>query len=147
MTDVIETADALHASANRLYWVSQDSVEELAVRLGMSPHALYASLQPAPAGVECASCGGEMVFANRARRANGQAHCPACGGPRQVDAAEDDLPPAPLSARPHGGALRRWWRDVHSVRPERVAMIGGAAALGLMVSLVAGEVVRESSRF
>jgi hypothetical protein len=151
MTDVMETADALHASANRLYWHSRDSVETLAARLGMSPHALYASVQPAPAEAACAACGEGLVFANRARRANGQADCPGCGAAQQVEASgRDELPPAPLSARPRGPraeALRRWWRDVHAVPRERFAMIGGAAALGLAAALVAGEVIRDAGRF
>ena len=148
MTDVMETADALHASANRLYWHSRDPVETLAARLGMSPHALYASVQPAPAELPCAACGEGLVFANRARRANGQADCPACGAAQQVEPGEGELPPAPLSPRrPRSQALRRWWRDVHAVPRERFAMIGGAAALGLAAALVAGEVVRGAGRF
>lgn len=146
MNDVIETADALHASANRLYWHSSDTVEELAARLGMSCHAFHGSIQPAEAGAECAECGEGMVFANRVHRAQGSAHCPACGATATVEApaasAADELPPVPLAPTRKRDLLRDWFRDLSYVRPERAALIGGAAALGLATALVAGEVVR-----
>ncbi|HEX2201761.1 MAG TPA: hypothetical protein VHG91_00610 [Longimicrobium sp.] len=145
MNDVIETADALHASANRLYWHSSDPVEELATRLGMSCHAFHGSIQPASAGVECADCGEGMVFANRVHRAQGSAHCPACGATATVEvtpAAAAEEAPAPLAAPRKRDLLRNWFRDLSYVRPQRAAMIGGAAALGLATALLAGEVVR-----
>ena len=145
MNDVIETADALHASANRLYWHSSDTVEELAARLGMSCHAFHGSIQPAGAGAECAECGEGMVFANRVHRAQGSAHCPACGATAVVEAsaaAAEELPPVALAPPRKRDLLRDWFRDLSYVRPERAALIGGAAALGLATALVAGEVVR-----
>ena len=149
-----ETADAIHASANRLYWQSHDSVEQLAARLGMSRHALYNSIRPAPAGVDCAECGVEMAYANRNRRAHAQAHCPACGAEKQVDAeatVHASPPPEPL-ARPRRRnsvkrMLRVYLRDLRRVRPERAAMIGGAAAMGLFTALVGGEILRELNRW
>ena len=154
MADVIESADAIHASANRLYWHSRDPVDRLAERLGMTRPALYAAVRPAPAGADCAACGTGLVFANRSRRAHGRAHCPACGCQRQVDGgrvAHADPPPAPLVPHPRRPPVReraRQWRHALSgVRPERAALFGGVAALGMVAALFAGEVLRESSRF
>lgn len=155
MADVHATADAIHASANRLYWHGHDSVGQLAARLGLSRHALYATIRPAPAGAACAACGGEMVFANRHRRAQGQARCGACGAERSVAGERAGLvhaspPPAPLR-RQRRSAVRRilrvYLRDLRRVRPERAAMIGGAAAMGMAAALVAGELVRDLSRW
>ena len=148
MSDVIETADALHASANRLYWQSQEPVDRLATRLGMSRHAFYASVRPMPAGAGCA-CGGALEFSNRKARAQGRVRCPACGAAPAVAAeapaaTHDSPPPIPLSVgrRRGAGLLRTWWRELSMVRPERAAMIGGAAALGLATALFATDVLR-----
>lgn len=150
MKDVIETADAIHASANRLYWHSHDSVEELASRLGMSRHALYSSIRPLPAGVDC-ECGAQMVFANRTRRAAGHAHCQACGATETIPAervmpVRDTPPPRPLAPRRALGqqslGVRAFARRLAAVSRERFMMIGGAAALGVAAGLAAVNVVR-----
>ncbi len=149
MPDVIETADALHASANRLYWQSRDPVEALAARLGMSRHALYSSIRPLPAAQECSGCGEPLAFANRTARETGVARCAACGAEEHVDArAEAEAPPVPLARPRRWGrvdapeAVRRIRHELAHVRPERAAMIGGAAALGVAVGLVATDLLR-----
>jgi hypothetical protein len=154
MSDVTDNADAVHASADRLYWHSQEPVDRLAARLGMTRRALYAAVRPAPAGTDC-ECGREMVFVNRKHRAEGQASCPACKAMRSVDGERvphATPPPAPLAPhRPRGfrhtGALGRFWRDLAQVRPQRAALIGGAAALGMATALVATDVLWRSGRF
>jgi hypothetical protein len=154
MSNVTENADAVHASADRLYWHSREPVDRLAARLEMTRRALYAAVRPAPAGTGC-ECGREMVFANRKRRAEGRASCPACGALRQVDGERvphATPPPAPLAPhRPRGfrhtGALGRLWRDLARVRPQRAAMIGGGAALGMATAFVAAEVLLGGGRF
>lgn len=155
MSDVIETADAIHASANRLYWHSHDSVDQLAARLGMSRHALYNSIRPAPAGTDCQECGQEMVFANRNQRAHGRAHCPKCGNEALVDVerlglVHSDPPPAPIRPKRRSSVermMRVYLGGLRGVRPERAAMIGGAAAMGLAAAMVAGEVLRGMHRW
>jgi hypothetical protein len=152
MNDVIETADALHASANRLYWHSRDSVDALAARLGMSRHAFY---RPEPAGRACAACGGVLEFANRTARQTSRARCAGCGAaervaptPVQAVVIEDVLPtpPAPPSARLtfRGWDLRRWRRELAAVPRERAAMVGGAAALGVAAGVLALELLNPS---
>jgi len=155
MADVTATADAIHASANRLYWHGRDSVEQLATRLGLSRHALYSTIRPASAGAECAGCGAEMVFANRHRRTHGQARCSACGAEAAVAVERAQLahasPPPPPIRRQRRSAVRRilrvYLRDLRRVRPERAVMIGGAAAMGMAAALVAGELVRDLGRW
>ena len=155
MNDVIETADALHASANRLYWHSRDSVDALAARLGMSRHAFYQSIRPEPAGRACAACGGVLEFANRTARQTSRARCAGCGAaervappPVQAVVIEDVLPtpPAPPGARLtfRGWDLRRWRRELAAVPRERAAMVGGAAALGVAAGVLALEVLTAS---
>ena len=148
MNDVIETADALHASANRLYWHSRDSVEALASRLGMSRHAFYQSIRPEAAGRACAECGGTLEWANRTARQAGHAHCAACGAAEQVEWAAPAVvleesaatPPPPPSATRfsvRGWNLSRWRRELAAVPRERKARVGGAAALGVAAGVLA----------
>ncbi|HEX8674957.1 MAG TPA: hypothetical protein VF710_23860 [Longimicrobium sp.] len=156
MNDVIETADALHASANRLYWHSRDSVDALAARLGMSRHAFYQSIRPEPARRACAACGGELEFANRTARQTSRARCAGCGATERVAppavqsvVVEDVLPappPPPPSARPsfRGWNLSRWRRELAAVPRERAAMVGGAAALGVAAGVLALELLNPS---
>ncbi len=156
MNDVIETADALHASANRLYWHSRDPVDALAARLGMSRHAFYQSIRPDDAGRACASCGERLEFANRTARQTGRARCGGCGTEEQVVRAASPpvlvedvvpaLPPPPL-ARPvsfRGWNLARWRRELAAVPRERAAMVGGAAALGVAAGVLALEILTAS---
>lgn len=155
MNDVIETADALHASANRLYWHSRDSVEALASRLGMSRHSFYQSIRPEAAGQACAECGGEMEYANRTARQTGNARCAACGAAEHVAwtapsvVLEDALPtpPPPPSATRfsfRGWNLSRWRRELAAVPRERKAKVGGAAALGVAAGVLALELLNPS---
>lgn len=153
MNDVIETADALHASANRLYWHSRDSVEALAARLGMSRHAFHQSIRPQPTGSPCA-CGGALEWANRTARQGGRARCAECGAAQRVARPAPPAPldeaiaaPLPASARAfpfRGWSLARWRRELAMVPRERTAMIGGAAALGVAAGVLALELLNPS---
>lgn len=152
MNDVIETADALHASANRLYWHSRDSVDALAARLGMSRHAFYQSIRPEPAGRACTACGGVLEFANRTARQTSRAGCAGCGADERVtpppvqSVVIEDVLPTPPSARLtfRGWNLARWRRELAAVPRERAAMVGGAAALGVAAGVLALELLNPS---
>jgi hypothetical protein len=154
MNDVIETADALHASANRLYWHSRDTVETLAGRLGMSRHAFHQSIRPQPVGQPCAACGGALEFANRTARQGGRARCAGCGAAERVARPAPPAPlpeilpaPLPASARAfpfRGWSVARWRRELAAVPRERTAMIGGAAALGVAAGVLALEILNPS---
>jgi hypothetical protein len=153
MNDVIETADALRASANRLYWHSRDPVQVLAARLGMSRHAFYQSIRPQDAGCACAACGGALEFVHRTARQTGSARCHGCGAAESVPrpavvavAEEEVLPPTPPSARfrfPRW-SLARWRRELAAVPRERKARVGGAAALGVAAGVLALELLNPS---
>jgi hypothetical protein len=82
------------SEANRLYWESDVSVAEIAQRLELSRRALYAAIQPLPAGRNCERCGGQMTYENRSARASDQAICLACEEPEQVDAVVQQPEPA-----------------------------------------------------
>ena len=151
MNDVIETAEALHASANRLYWHSRDSVDALAARLGMSRHAFYQSICPEPAGRACAACGGVLEFANRTARQTSRARCAGCGAAERVPPTavasvmiEDVLPTPPPRLTFRGWNLSRWRRELAAVPRERAAMVGGAAALGVAAGVLALELLNPS---
>jgi len=153
----VDTAtEALRERANRLYWTSSDTVDGVAEKLGMSRHALYAAVRPAPAGQRCAVCGKRLVYTNRSNRAASLATCSGCG--RQVNLAERGakieaaaaaegarevvFTPAHVERRPgrEGGV-----RDaLRSVPPRRVATVAGALTLGALAGVVA---VRAAGRY
>lgn len=84
--------DALTREANRLYWETDTPVTQLAARLGVSRGTLYNHTQPLPTGVECARCGGALVYANRQARDARDARCQDCGMEKRMDAARAGRP-------------------------------------------------------
>jgi len=71
--------DALFDEANRLYWESEESVNQIGEVLGLSKGVLYGLIAPLPSGLPCPKCGEEMVFPNRTAREKGFLACPECG--------------------------------------------------------------------
>jgi hypothetical protein len=154
MSEITGTSDAMRTSADRLYWTSSETVDDIADRLGMTRSTLYAAVRPASVGVECLECGEPMVFANRTARTTGRARCPACSATRVLRAADrpagDGSPePVPLSGKSAGQrisrpSLPRPWRGADGqVDRQRAAIFGGAAAVGLMMGAAAvGALVR-----
>lgn len=160
-----QLADAQHERANLLYWNSSETVDRIAEQLGMSRNALYASVRPLPAGVECPECGEELVFPNRTSRLAGRALCASSGGTFAVA----DLPAAGSRPRRTGAAPRRAGsgsdsgyegRDdegyaeagraalgglregLAAVEPQRAALIGGAAVMGALAGVAAVSLLR-----
>jgi len=70
---------AFFEDANRLYWESEESVNQIGETLGLSKGVLYGLISPLPAGLPCPGCGDEMVFPNRTAREKGFLECPECG--------------------------------------------------------------------
>lgn len=152
-----DTAASLHEQANDLYWNSSETVDQLAARLGMSRNALYASVKPIPAGGTCPHCNEPLVFINRSSRAAGKATCPGCEAEVQLEAGAETPAPAPkaqtIVATPvheipppdAGGRLDQIKESLAGVEPERAAIIGGAAALGVAVGAAAIKVIRRKS--
>lgn len=127
--------------ANRLYWESDQRVDDVATELGMSRSAVYNSIEPIPAGVACDECGGPTEYPNRSRRTAGEASCPDCGVitrvPVDVPAAEPapEAGPAPdpqTDSRAGFAALPR----------GRAVRIGGAVVVGAALGFAATRVLR-----
>jgi len=139
---------------NRLYWSSELTVDEVLSELGIGRSTLYSSIRPQPAGASCPICGTRLVFMNRSRRSSGSAVCPGCATEvnlaemQESDAPERGEPLAPLESdrpddRGRSGRWTEWRHDLAAVAPERAAMIGGAAALGVVLGAVATRAARD----
>ncbi|HEX7088982.1 MAG TPA: hypothetical protein VF192_02530 [Longimicrobiales bacterium] len=79
--------ERLAEEVSRLYWETGASVGEIATQLDISRRALYAALQPFPAGERCPECGEGLVFMTRSARDEGAAECPACGFEQRIAGA------------------------------------------------------------
>lgn len=64
--------------ANKLYWGSDTSVNQIAEKLDLSKGRLYGLLVPLPSGDSCPDCGEETGYANRTARDRNQAICSFC---------------------------------------------------------------------
>lgn len=143
---------------NELYWSSDRTIGDITDDLGISRNALYTSIHPLSAGTSCPDCGSDMVFTNRTHRDSGMAACTECG--EEVDVRGEPTGASRASrggsARSSGGSARpsenghegesgwsRWRDDLASVEPERFALVGGAAALGVMLGAAAARALRQ----
>lgn len=145
-TDEPELVDRV----NQLYWSSGSTVDQIVSDLGIGRSTLYSSVRPQPAGIACEACGEPMMYTNRTSRDQGTATCSACG--MQASAGEDTAASEEFAAGSNGrahdardgsmGALSRWREDLAAVSPERAAMVGGAAALGIVVGAAAARAIR-----
>jgi hypothetical protein len=156
--------EVVRASANRLYWNSADTVDDIASRLGIGRSALYTAIRPAPAGADCPDCGTGLVFANRSARAAGRARCAECGRTHvlggsshpfdRATQAEAEADAAPSADRPRGAprpprlpsgglpARGEWRGALAAVEPHRALLIGGAALLGVAAGAAAVNAIR-----
>jgi predicted RNA-binding Zn-ribbon protein involved in translation (DUF1610 family) len=138
------TPDTTHERVNELYWDSDRTVEEIVKELGVSRSALYSAVRPQDAATACPECGDAMVYTNRSNREAHAATCPGCA----TEAPASDAP-ATESSRPSDRApagpraFTRWRGQLAAVPRERVAMVGGAAVLGVVLGAFAARAVRE----
>lgn len=157
MRELIDATPAVRASTDRLYWQTDDAVDVVAARLGISRKAVYAAVQPAPAHAPCPACGGALAYANRSARAAGRAHCRDCGATESVpftasarDGADGertrrrargvaDARAASVDARQDARAYGSagWRGRVEQLASHRGALIGGLAAVGLALGAAA----------
>ena len=158
MSSQDQDQDALYQEANRLYWESAESVNQIGEELGLSKGVLYGLIDPNPAGLPCPECGEEMVFPNRTARDKGFLACPECGKEEEeteVQAywegkapagggAEFDGPRA--LARRAGNAMQKAVHDgrdrVSSMTP-RNRILAGTALLGVAAGLLLGAYFRK----
>jgi hypothetical protein len=149
--------DALYEEANRLYWESDQSVNQIGEALDLSKGVLYGLIAALPAGFPCPECGEEMVFPNRTARDKGFLACPDCGmeeeegavrafwGEMEADSEGDvEAESLPLTRRA-GEAVQK----AVSTGRARVAelsprgrIIAGTALLGIAAGLVIGTYFR-----
>jgi hypothetical protein len=128
--DVHESADD---RANRMYWGSDVSVNQIAEQLDLSKGALYEMIRPLPAAVACPDCGEEAVHPNRTALERGLVACLSCGwdGDQQeaaplTSSSSSSLPPQ------RGPALSA---PGERVRPGLAIPIVIGAAVGVAVFL------------
>ena len=149
--------DALLDEANRLYWESEESVNQIGEALGLSKGVLYGLLSPLPAGLPCPGCGDEMVFPNRTARDKGFLACPSCGMEEEEAAVQvyweseahtdEDLAfggPRALAHRA-GQAVQQAvdsGKDRVSNLTPRGRIIAGTALLGAAAGLIVGGYLR-----
>jgi hypothetical protein len=134
--------------ANDMYWSSARTVEEIARELNVSRSSFYSAIRPIGAGSVCATCGEAMVFTNRSNRESGLSTCQSCppGGTSATAGAEMDdrrFGSSEPGSEGEGEAWSRWRDDLAAVTPQRAAMVGGAAALGVVVGAAATRMLRE----
>src|SRR5687768_4372993 len=140
------TLDPTLERANELYWNSDRTVEEIVKELQVSRSALYSAIRPQDAATACPECGDAMVFTNRSNREAHTATCPGCATEAPAsDAPASESVPRGAERAPRLGSLPldRWRGQLAAVPRERVAMVGGAAVLGVMVGAFAARMVRE----
>jgi predicted RNA-binding Zn-ribbon protein involved in translation (DUF1610 family) len=114
------------ARANRLYWDSDASVNDIADTLDISKGALYGMVHPRPAGFSCPECGDEMEYPNRTARAKGFVHCPTCGLEEEEDVVlEAGAPEAAGQGAP-----------TDDERAARQRLVWGGALLGAAAGLL-----------
>ena len=158
MSDQTPDHDALHEDANRLYWDSDESVNQIGEELGLSKGVLYGLIDPLPAGLPCPECGEEMVFPNRTARDRGFLECPECGMEEEEEAVqaywegradggdEGELLPGRALAHRAGAAVQRavdTGKDRVAAMSPTNRVLAGTALLGVAAGLVLGAYFRK----
>jgi len=149
--------DALSQEANRLYWESEASVNQIGEELGLSKGTFYGLIVPLPAGFPCPGCGEEMVFPNRTARDKGFLVCPECGmeeeeavvqtyweGASEASPEETGGGPGELARRASRAAQKAMDKGVDRVRgmSPRGRILAGTALLGVAAGIILAGVLR-----
>jgi hypothetical protein len=149
--------DTLYEEANRLYWESDQSVNQIGEALDLSKGVLYGLIAALPSGFPCPQCGDEMVFPNRTAREKGFLACPECGMEEEETSVrsfweEQGEYPVPTAAAESGGPSRgpgtAFQRAFTSGKAKvaglspRGRAIAGTALLGIAAGLVLGTYFR-----
>jgi len=133
--------DALREEVNRLYWESDQSVNQIGETLDLSKGVLYGLIDAHPAGLPCPGCSDEMVFPNRTAREKGFLACPECEMEEEEGAVR-----AFWEGKGAGGALQKAINSgkerVSNLSP-RGRIIAGTALLGVAAGLVLGAYLRK----
>lgn len=114
--------------ANKLYWGSDISVNQIAEKLDLSKSRLYGLLVPLPTGDQCPDCGEETGYANRTARERNQAMCSYCAEGVQARARSGKGTTKPAVTTSNAPAKRR----VPAIKSPALL---GAALLGVAAGL------------
>ena len=140
------TAPPVDSRLDDLYWNTDRTIDDIVDELDLSRSTLYASISPVPAGATCPTCSGMLYYTNRMNRAARVASCESCGLERELDDFEaEDRPWVGNGGSPStngASAIERWREELGEVEPRRAALIGGAAALGVMLGAAAVRTLR-----
>lgn len=134
MTDIDGDVEA---RANRLYWDSDESVNQIAEELQLSKGTLYSVIEPLATGLACPDCGEELLYPNRTARDRGMVGCPACGFEGEEEEAlpaDEDEDLSSTTGFGDRGPLAAW-EDMSGPRQRTViggALLGAAAGLALV---------------
>ena len=126
MANQAKQGEAAARKANKLYWGSDISVNQIAEKLDLSKGRLYGLLVPLPTGDQCPDCGEETGYANRTARDRHQATCSHCADGVQGRGAKVMTKPAVTSSK----APARW-----GVPGNKSKALLGAAMLGVAAGL------------
>ena len=139
--------DAMSHEANRLYWDSEESVNQIGEQLGLSKGVLYGLIAPQPAGLPCPGCGEEMTFPNRTAREKGFLECPECGMEDEEFSVQEywEGKADESLARRAGSAVQKvvdTGRDRVAGLTPRGRILAGTALLGVAAGLILGSYFR-----
>ena len=149
--------DALYEEANRLYWESDQSVNQIGEILDLSKGVLYGLIAALPANLPCPGCREEMVFPHRTARDKGFLACPSCGMEEEEPAVrsywEEEGEPVESSdvtderafSRRAGDAVQgavQKGRDTISGLSPSGRVVAGTALLGIAAGIALGTYFR-----
>ncbi len=128
MANQAKQDEAAARKANKLYWGSDTSVNQIAEKLDLSKGRLYGLLVPLPTGDPCPDCGEETGYANRTARDRKQAMCSFCAEGVQARARGGKATTKPAATSSKAPARR-------GVPGDRSKALLGAALLGVAAGL------------
>ena len=150
--------DALYEEANRLYWESDQSVNQIGEILDLSKGVLYGLIDAFPANLPCPGCGEEMVFPNRTARERGFLACSSCGmeeeevavrsyweeegEPMGTSDADDERALTARAGEAVQDAVQRGRDSISGLSP-RGRIVAGTALLGIAAGLDLGTYFRK----
>ncbi len=126
MANQAKQDEAAARKANKLYWGSDTSVNQIAEKLDLSKGRLYGLLVPLPTGDACPDCGEETGYPNRTARDRNHAMCSSCANGVQPRGGKATTKPAATSSK---APARR------GVSVDRSKALLGAALLGVAAGL------------
>ncbi len=130
MTEAQEIDARLVEDANRRYWSSEASVNQIAEEMGLSKSSLYGMIEQLQSGLACPECASELVYPNRTARDRKLVSCPSCG----FEGSSEDAvgPAAPTDVVEQ--EIAAW--------PASSRVVAGTALLGLAAGILIGSAFR-----